>query len=79
MYVLTPVEDQFADEVLSVTYDPNGQAAPVSEPDETEYKCLLRATNGHIKFETLVSPSQMSPYGTAQLTAITYNRYCPLS
>lgn len=37
------------------TYDPNGEATAVSQNDDAEYKCLLRATDGHVKFETLVS------------------------
>ncbi|KAG8941044.1 hypothetical protein FRC04_004823 [Tulasnella sp. 424] len=43
-------------------YDPNGGAVPVSQNDEVEYKCLLRATDGHAKFETLISSAELGKF-----------------
>ncbi|KAG9003650.1 hypothetical protein FRB90_011139 [Tulasnella sp. 427] len=44
------------------SYDPNGEAPVVSGTDEAEYKCLLRATDGHVKFETLISSAELGKF-----------------
>ncbi|KIO24178.1 hypothetical protein M407DRAFT_77291, partial [Tulasnella calospora MUT 4182] len=44
------------------TYDPNGEAAAASQDDGAEYKCLLRATDGHVKFETLILSAELGKF-----------------
>ncbi|KAG8919095.1 hypothetical protein FRC00_011748 [Tulasnella sp. 408] len=47
------------------TYDPNGEAPAVSQNDDAEYKCLLRATDGHVKFETLILSAELGKFHAA--------------
>lgn len=39
----------------SDTYDCSSDVKMEAVADEKEYQCLVRATDGHTKFETLVS------------------------
>ncbi|KAG8898151.1 hypothetical protein FRB99_007634 [Tulasnella sp. 403] len=51
-------------------YDPSGDAVMPSNDDEKEFQCLLRATDGTKKFETLVSPSDLPRFYQAYTTLL---------